>query len=197
MDLHTREHLHETPWVVTVPLILLAIPSVVAGALTIEPLLFGEFFRGAIQVAPEHDVFRAVGEHFHGPLEFALHGLLAPAFWLVVAGATSAWFIYMRRPELADMLRRQFSGAYALLERKYGFDDFYQAFFAGGSRKLGRGLWKFGDAGLIDGVLVNGTASSIGWFAGVFRRVQSGYLYHYAFAMILGLLGLLTWIIVR
>jgi NADH-quinone oxidoreductase subunit L len=197
MDHPTREHLHETPAVVTVPLILLAIPSVISGYLTIEPLLFGKFFQNAIFVSPDHNVLGHLAEEFHGSLSFALHGLMAPAFWLMLAGAGSAWYIYRHRPGLADSLRQRFSGIYTLLERKYGFDDFNQVFFAEGSYRLGQGLWKYADAGLIDGVIVNGTANLVGWFARVFRPVQSGYLYHYAFAMIIGLLGLLTWVIIR
>jgi NADH-quinone oxidoreductase subunit L len=197
MDEHTREHLHETPWVVTGPLVLLAIPSVIIGALTIEPLLFGNFFRGAIQVAPANDVLGPLGEHFHGAVSFAFHGFQTPTFWLMLAGAVSAWYIYQIRPDIADTTRQRLAPVYNILERKYGFDDFYQAFFAGGSRRVGRELWRYGDAGVIDGLLVNGTASTIGWFASIFRKVQSGYLYHYAFAMIIGLLGFLTWAIVR
>ena len=197
MDSHTHGHLRESPWVVTIPLILLAIPSVVIGYLTIDPMLFGGFFDGAIQVAPEHDVVGRMGEHFHGPWSFALHGLAGLAFWLMLAGVASAWFIYMKRPDIAQSLRRRYGTIYDILNRKYGFDDFYQAFFAAGSRRLGQGIWKYGDAGLIDGLMVNGTAKTIGWFAAKVRYVQSGYLYHYAFAMIVGLLGLLTWMILR
>ncbi len=197
MDHHTREHLHETPLVVTVPLIMLAIPSVVIGYMTIGPMLFGEFFQGAIYVLPEHNVLEHMAEEFHGPLVFALHGLLGAAFWLAAAGVGSAWYIYMRHPEIADQLRRRFALLYEILDRKYGFDDFNQAFFAGGSRLLGGFLWKYGDAGLIDDLLVNGTAKAVGWFAAVVRQVQSGYLYHYAFTMIIGLLCLLTWVVAR
>ena len=197
MDSHTQAHLRESPWVVTIPLILLAIPSVVIGYLTIGPMLFGGFFDGAIQVAPERDVVGRIGEHFHGPWSFTLHGLTGLAFWLMLAGAASAWFIYMKRPDIAETLRRRFATIYDILDRKYGFDEFYQAFFAAGSRRLGQGIWKYGDAGLIDGLMVNGTAKTIGWFAATVRYVQSGYLYHYAFAMIVGLLGLLTWMIFR
>ncbi len=197
MDHHTLEHLHETPAVVTVPLILLAVPSVVIGYFAIEPLLFGDIFRGAIVVLSQHNVLEQVAEHFHDPQSFALHGLLAPAFWLVIAGAGSAWYIYMKRPTVATEFRRRFSGIYKILDEKYGFDDFYQVFFANGSRQLGQGLWKYGDAGLIDGLMVNGTARLVGWVAAAVRRVQSGYLYHYAFAMIIGLLGLLSWFVAR
>jgi NADH-quinone oxidoreductase subunit L len=173
---------------------------VISGYLTFAPLLFGGFFDGAIVVAPEHAVVAALGEHFHehfhgDPLSFALHGFLTAPFWLVVAGAVSAWYIYLKRPELAEVLRQRFAGIHTVLINKYGFDEFYQGFFAGGSRRLGQNLWKYADAGLIDGVLVNGTAHLVGWVAGVVRHVQSGYLYHYAFAMILGLLALLTWFV--
>jgi NADH-quinone oxidoreductase subunit L len=196
-DHHTMEHLHETPAVVTVPLILLAIPSVAIGYFTIEPLLFGDIFRSAIVVLSQHDVLKQVAEHFHDPQSFALHGFLTPTFWLVIAGAGSAWYIYMKQPIIATALRHRFAGIYQILDEKYGFDDFYQTFFANGSCQLGKGLWKYGEAGLIDGLMVNGTAKLVGWVAAAVRHVQSGYLYHYAFAMIIGLLGLLTWFVAR
>ena len=197
MDHHTRDHLHETPWVVTVPLVLLAIPSVVIGFMTVGPMLFGGFFKDAIYIAPEHRGMAELAQEFHGPFAFAMHGFITPAFWLLVAGFISAWYLYMRRPELAGQLRQRFNGLYKLLEHKYYFDEFYQRFFAGGGRLLGHNLWKYADAGIIDGLLVNGTARLVGWSASVSRRLQSGYLYHYAFAMLLGLLGLLTWLIFR
>ena len=197
MDEHTREHLHETRAVVTIPLILLAIPSVIIGYLTVQPLVFGDFFEGAIYVAPNHNSLDYLKEEFHGPLNFALHGLFAPPFWLAVAGAVTAWFIYIKRPETAAELRQRFGKIYDILDRKYGFDEFNQVFFAAGGRRLGREFWKYGDAGLIDGLLVNGTAKTIGWLAAIVRNIQSGYLYHYAFAMIVGLLCLLTWVLIR
>ncbi len=197
MDEHTKAHLHEPPWVVTVPLILLAIPSVVIGYMTVSPVLYGDFFQGAIHVLPEHNVLEHMGEEFHGPFSFAIHGLMGPAFWLALSGVGAAWYIYMQRPELADELRQRFARIYDILDRKYGFDEFNQKVFATGSRCLGSGLWKYGDAGVIDGLLVNGTARTIGWFAARLRHIQSGYLYHYAFAMIIGLLVLLTWVIAR
>ncbi|MEZ5582142.1 MAG: NADH-quinone oxidoreductase subunit L [Candidatus Competibacteraceae bacterium] len=198
LDPHVREHAHESPWVVTVPLILLAIPSVVIGCLTIGPVLFGSFFEGAIVVTPARDaIAHHLAEHFHGPFSFALHGLLTPAFWLAFAGFWAAWYLYIKQPELPARLSRRFATPYRILEQKYGFDEFNQAFFAGGSQRLGSLLWQRGDANLIDGLLVNGTAKAVGWFAGIVRHVQSGYLYHYAFAMIIGLLALLSWIISR
>ena len=197
MDHHAREHLHETPAVVTVPLILLAIPSVVIGAMTIEPLLFGEGFGSSIFVAPQHNVLAHLEEHFHGAMSFALHGLTGLPFVLVLAGFGSAFYLYMVRPELPDQIRQRFARLYDIMDRKYLFDEFYQAFFMRGGQNLGTVLWKYADAGLIDGLLVNGTARLVGWFAAVTRYLQTGYLYTYAFAMIIGLLILLTWFVAR
>ncbi|CDH43512.1 MAG: NADH-quinone oxidoreductase subunit L [Candidatus Competibacteraceae bacterium] len=197
MDHHTQEHLHETPAVVTVPLILLAIPSVVIGAMTIEPLLFGEVFKGVIMVTPEHNVLEHLAEHFHGAMNFALHGLTGLPFILVLAGFGSAWYLYMARPDVPERIRQLAAPVYDILDNKYYFDQFYQRFFARGSCETGTVLWKYVDAGLIDGLLVNGTARWVGWVAAVTRHLQSGYLYHYAFAMIIGLLILLTWFVTR
>lgn len=197
MDHHTQEHLHETPAVVTVPLILLAIPSVVIGAMTIQPLLFGNVFEGVIQVAPNHDVLEHIAAHFHGVMSFALHGLMGLPFMLVLAGLGSAYYLYMMRPDLPDQIQQRFSGLYDVMIRKYLFDEIYQVVFMRGCRSLGTALWKYGDAGLIDGLMVNGTARLVGWFAAVARQVQTGYLYTYAFAMIIGLLILLTWFVAR
>ncbi|MDS4041074.1 MAG: NADH-quinone oxidoreductase subunit L [Candidatus Competibacter sp.] len=197
MDHHTQEHLHETPAVVTIPLILLAIPSVVIGAMTIQPLLFGDGFGNSIFVAPEHDVLEHLKEHFHGAMSFALHGLTGLPFVLVLAGFGAAWYLYMARPDLPDQIRRRFAKLYDIMDRKYLFDEFYQSFFMRGGRNLGTVLWKYADAGLIDGLLVNGTARLVGWFAAVTRHLQTGYLYTYAFAMIIGLLILLTWFVTR
>jgi NADH-quinone oxidoreductase subunit L len=197
MDHHTQEHLHETPAVVTVPLILLAIPSVVIGAMTIEPLLFGPVFENIIYVAPARDVLAQLAEHYHGALSFALHGMMNLPFLLVVAGAVSAWYLYLWRPDLPGQIQARLTGLYDVMNRKYLFDEIYQAVFMRGGQKLGGVLWKYADAGLIDGVLVNGTARLVGWFATVARHLQTGYLYHYAFAMIIGLLILLTWFVAR
>ena len=197
MDHHTREHLHETPAVVTVPLILLAIPSVVIGAMTIEPLLFGPVFENIIYVAPARDVLAQLAEHYHGALSFALHGMMNLPFLLVVAGAVSAWYLYLWRPDLPGQIQARLTGLYDVMNRKYLFDEIYQAVFMRGGQKLGGVLWKYADAGLIDGVLVNGAARLVGWFATVARHLQTGYLYHYAFAMIIGLLILLTWFVTR
>ena len=192
MDQHAKEHLHESPSVVTVPLILLAIPSVILGAMTIGGMLFGHYFGGAIYVAPEHDVLAKVGEHYHGPLSFVLHGFATPALYLALAGALAAWFIYLRKPELADFFASKFGFVHRLLENKYGFDNFNQKVFAGGSLKLADKLWSVGDVKMIDGMMVNGSANKVGVFSALIRTVQSGYLYHYAFAMIIGLLAMLS-----
>jgi NADH-quinone oxidoreductase subunit L len=182
---------HESPWVVTLPLILLAIPSVCIAWFFVKPMLFGGFFDGAIVVAPEHDVLAEIGKGFHGVVAFALHGVTALPFWFAFAGFAVATYVYLFNPKVADHAARVFAPIVRLLERKYGFDDFYQTVFAKGSLLLGRGFWKWGDAGLIDGWIVNGSAAVIDRSAGVLRWIQSGYLYHYAFAMILGLIALL------
>ncbi len=191
-DDHTAAHVKESPKVVTVPLILLAVPSVFVGAWAIGPLLFGDFFEGVIYVAPEHDVLARLGEGFHGVMGFVLHGMMMPAFWLAALGVFSAWFVYMRRPEIAAAAKTRFAWLYNVLDRKYGFDDFNELVFANGSRKLGNFLWKVTDLKIIDGFLVNGTARVVAFSAQRLRHLQTGYLYHYAFSIIIGLAVLLT-----
>jgi NADH-quinone oxidoreductase subunit L len=194
MDAHTREHLHESPWVVTVPLILLAIPSVVAGY-WIDPVVFGDYFNGVIHVAASHDVLAEIGEHYHGPFSFVLHAFGGPAVYLAIAGVATAWYIYMKNPAIAENLRQRFSAIYQLLVNKYYADDFNEAVFAGGARGIGTLLWKIGDVVVIDGLLVNGSARVIGWTAGVVRKIQTGHLYTYAFSMIIGLMLMLGWFV--
>jgi NADH-quinone oxidoreductase subunit L len=195
MDEHTREHLHESPWVVTLPLVLLAIPSVIAGWPAIGPLLFGDFFGGAIVVLPSHDVLGHLGEEFHGPAVFVLHGLQSPAVWLAAAGVLAAWFVYLKRPQLAEQLRSRAGGLYTLLVNKYYVDALYEKVLAGGTRVLANVLWRGGDVALIDGAAVNGSARLVGWAARRLRALQSGFLYHYAFATIIGLSALLAWLL--
>ena len=197
MDEQTRSHLHESPWVVTIPLILLAIPSAVIGWPTIGPILFGGYFGDAIVVTEAHDVLARIGEEFHGPFKFLLHALQGPAVYLAAFGAITAWFLYLKRPDLPETLRAKFAGLYSVLDRKYYFDDLWIKGFAAGGRNIGNFLWQKGDELIIDGMLVNGTANSVVRFAGVLRRLQTGYLYHYAFAMIIALtlfLGWLSWL---
>ena len=193
MDHHTREHLHESPKVVTIPLILLAIPSVLAGAYYIEPMLYGDLFADSIYVKPEHDVLAKLGEHYTGIGGFMAHGMMALPFYLAMAGLLVAAFFYLKRPDIPAMLKEKFAFVYHILDRKYGCDDFNDAFFAGGSRGLGRFFWNIGDMKLIDGLMVNGTAKGIGWISGKIRHAQTGYLYHYAFVMIIGLLVMISW----
>ncbi|MEJ2059622.1 MAG: NADH-quinone oxidoreductase subunit L [Gammaproteobacteria bacterium] len=195
MDAHTREHLHESPWVVTVPLVALAIPSVVAGYF-IGPILFGGYFGNAIHVSEAHNVLGEIGAEYHGIFGFILHGVLGVPFFLALAGIFTAWFVYMRRPELADMAMKRFNWLYRLLDNKYYADEFNQFVFAGGARGLGRLLWRIGDVFVIDGLVVNGTARTVGWLAARVRHVQTGFLYHYAFSMIIGLLLLLSWFVI-
>ncbi len=187
---------HESPWVVTLPLVLLAIPSVFIGLLAIQPMLFGDFFKSAIVVAPTHDSLAGLRAHFQGWAGMALHALQTIPFWLAVAGVAAAWLCYMKRPDIPAWFQRRFAPLYTLLDNKYYFDKFNEVFFAGGARALGRGLWKFGDIAVIDG-LVNGLARLVGWFSGRLRTVQTGYVYTYAFTMILGVFALLTALFVK
>ena len=181
----------ESPWVVTLPLVLLAIPSIYAGWAYIEPFLFGELFDGVIATGETSPLAR-LAEEFHGPGAFALHGLQAAPFWLALAGLVTAWYLYIRRPDLPGRIASAFGGLYRLLSNKYYLDDINQAIFAGGARRLGTLLWKAGDVAIIDGFFVNGAARLVGFFSGVMRHFQSGYVYHYAFMMIIGLFVLLT-----
>ncbi len=183
---------HESPWVVTLPLVLLAIPSVVIGFFTIEPMLFGDWFKDVIYVGENHVGLSELAADFHGAMAMGLHGLQTAPFWLATAGVVLAWFFYLVRPDIPAAIQRTFRPVHALLENKYFFDRINEIVFAGGARMLGKGLWKGGDQGLIDGVAVNGTARLVGWFAQVSRLFQTGHLYQYAFAMIIGVFILLT-----
>ena len=195
MDAESKSHLHETPWVVTVPLIMLAIPSAVIGWITVQDVLFGDYFGEAIFVLTAHDVLGHMGEAFHGSMALFLHSILTPVFWLAAAGVFSAWFLYLKRPDIPATIKKKYTGFYNLLDRKYYMDDLYIKGFAAGGRSIGNFLWHKGDQLVIDGVLVNGTANTVGKLAGVMRQLQTGYLYTYAFAMIIGLTMLLSWLI--
>jgi NADH-quinone oxidoreductase subunit L len=195
MDEHTRSHLHETPPVVTIPLILLAIPSAILGWFTIEAVLIDGYFDNVIFVLGEHGAMAAVAEVFHGPFNFVMHGFLGLPVYLAAAGVGSAWYIYMKNPAIAENTRARFGFLYNLLDQKYYFDKFNQAVFATGARGIGHLLWRLGDALLIDGLVVNGSARLVGWSSGVIRVIQTGYLNHYALAMISGLILLLGWVV--
>jgi NADH-quinone oxidoreductase subunit L len=197
MDHHTQEHLHESPWVVTVPLILLAIPSAVIGWFTVGPMLFGKFFEGSIFVAPANNVLEHIGEEFHGSASFVLSAFLAPPVWLAGLGVLTAYVFFLWRPALADAAEAKFKWLYTILIDKFGFDWFNEHVIMAGARLLGGGLWRVGDQLVIDDGMVNGSARTVGWLGSVMRYAQSGYLYHYAFAMILGLAALLLWLIWR
>jgi NADH-quinone oxidoreductase subunit L len=197
MDHHTKEHLHESPWVVTVPLIMLAIPSALIGWFTVEPMLFGGYFDGAIHVLPANDVLGRLGEEFHGSGAFVWSAFAALPVWFAALGVFTAWLFFLKRPALADSAARSFKWLYTILIDKYGFDWFNEHVIMVAARRLGGGLWRFGDQILIDDGLVNGSARTVGWLGSVMRYAQSGYLYHYAFAMILGLASFLLWILWR
>jgi NADH-quinone oxidoreductase subunit L len=189
---------HESPWVVTVPLIALAIPSLVIGYLAIGPMLYGNFFKGVIFVdSAAHPVMAEMTHHFHEVFHsaagMALHSLATLPFVLAVSGVAMSWFFYMKRPDIPEAIKQRFGLIYRILENKYGFDSFNEKIFAGGSRFIGNKLWQIGDVKIIDGTLVNGTARLIGRISGVIRQLQSGLIYHYAFAMIIGVFVLLTW----
>ena len=184
---------HESPWVVTLPLVLLAVPSVLIGFFTIDPMLFGEWFKGVILVGDNHVGLRELAANYHGPVGMAIHGLQTAPFWLAMGGVALAWFFYMKRPDIPAAIQRTFKPIHTLLENKYYFDRFNEIFFAAGARLLGRGLWKAGDQALIDGVAVNGSARLVGWVAQMSRLFQTGHLYQYAFMMIIGVFVLLTY----
>ena len=195
LDPNAKARLHESPRVVTGPLIMLAIPSVVMGAVAIAPMLFGDYFGPAIHVLQAHDVLGRMGSEYHGLFAFVAHGFTAMPFLLGLAGFGTAWMCYLHRPELPTRVADRFKLVYRILVRKYGFDEFNELVFAGGARGTGRALWQLGDVRIIDGFIVDGSARLVGWISGVVRHTQSGYLYHYAFAMILGLLSLLGYFV--
>lgn len=191
MDTHTREHLHESPWVVTLPLVVLAIPTIAAGWF-IGPMVFGDYFADAIYVSPQHDAIEQLGAAFTGIGGMMIHALSTEPFWLSLSGIFTAWFLYILCPGIPGKIKKWMFPIYTLLDRKYYIDEFYSWFFAGGTRALSKGLWKFGDIKVIDGFFVNGTARVVAWTAMLVRRFQTGYIYHYAFTMIVGVFILIT-----
>jgi NADH-quinone oxidoreductase subunit L len=190
---------HESPWVVVAPLVALAVPSVLIGALTVGPVLFGNYFGSSIVVLEQNNVVAEIGREVAQPswLHFALHGFLSPPFWLAAAGVFAAWMCFLRRPELADRAASAFAPLRTLLVNKYYFDWINENLIAPTGRLIGFGLWRGGDQAVIDGVLVNGTAENVGRFGGMLRLIQSGYLYSYAFWMIIGLAVLIGWFLIR
>ena len=181
---------------VTVPLVLLAIPSVGIGYLTMDSMLFGEWFKNVLFVLPQHDTLAELGKGLHGPNSMIAHGFMGPALYLALAGLVIAWIIYTKMPGVAESIKTRFEPLYRTLDKKYWFDEIYQFLFAGGSRGLGNTLWSKGDRFIIDSVIINGSARTVVRIADWARTIQTGYLFHYAIAMILGLLLLLTWFVI-
>lgn len=183
----------EAPWVVTLPLILLAIPSVVIGFFAVGPMLHGDFFNGVIFVNESHQAMEVLREEFHSAMAMGVHGFSTMPFWLAAAGVASAYYCYMVNPKVPAWFYSKFHAIHTLLDNKYYLDKFNQAVFAGGARWIGGGLSNVGDKTLIDGFVVNGSAKVVGWMALLIRKLQTGYIYHYAFVMILGVLGFLVY----
>jgi NADH-quinone oxidoreductase subunit L len=197
MDKHTLSHIHESPWVVWLPLVLLAIPSIILGYILYMPMLFNNptLLSSSIVVLPEHNVLAELAHEVHSPLSSALHAVNSLTFWLTLAGALIAWICYIAVPAIPGYFVRHFSMIYTILMNKYGFDRFNEFFFIKGSKSLGRTFYNIGDQKLIDGFVVNGSGRLVRWFASKGRTIQSGYLYHYATIMVFGLLGFLCWLI--
>ncbi|MHB1085820.1 MAG: NADH-quinone oxidoreductase subunit L [Thiobacillus sp.] len=192
-DAHHDATPHETPWVITGPLLALALPSLAIGYMTIEPMLFGDFFGRAIYVADRHPVMHELNQEFHGAVAMGFHALGTLPFWLAAAGVGLSAFFYLKRPDIPAAIQKRFSFIYSMLINKYWFDEFYSAVFAGGARLLGGALWRRGDQTVIDGFFINGTAHLVERFSRLVRAFQSGYIYHYAFAMLIGVFALVTW----
>ncbi len=195
---HREEHHkpHESPWVVTVPLLLLAIPSVVIGFMTVQPMLFGDFFKGAIFVdAGKHHAMAELAKAFHGPVEMAVHALTTMPFWLAAAGVAASYYMYLVNPAVPAAIQRAVQPLHTLLVNKYYMDWINENILARAARGLGVGLWKGGDQGVIDGAVVNGSARLVVWVSSVTRWVQTGYIYHYALAMIVGVFVLMTYFV--
>lgn len=194
---HEDHHVpHESPWVVTLPLVLLAIPSVFIGYIAIEPMLYGEFFKDAIFVnADVHSAMRELGEKFHGPWQMAIHSLTTMPLWLALSGVALSYVFYMVKPEWPTAIKKTFMPVFNLLENKYYLDWINENILARGARALGTGLWKVGDQAIIDGGLVNGSWKLIGKISDVVRKAQTGFLYHYALVMILGIFVLMTYFV--
>jgi len=184
---------HESPFVVWFPLVMLAIPSVLIGYFTIQPMLHGDFFKGVIAIGENHKAMEILGEEFHGAMAMAIHGLTTLPFWLALSGVALSYYCYMINPRVPAWFYAKFKAVHTLLDNKYYMDKINELVFAKGARLLGEGLWNVGDRTLIDGLVVNGSAKVVGWFSSLTRLAQTGYIYHYAFVMIIGILGFLVY----
>jgi NADH-quinone oxidoreductase subunit L len=196
-DDHGHAHTpHESPWVVTAPLVLLAIPSVVIGYLTIGPMLYGDFFKDSILVNTHlHPAMEELASGFHGAAAMAMHSLQTLPFWLAVAGVATSYVFYMLVPAIPQTLGRVLSPLITVMQNKYYMDWINENILASGARLLGRGLWKGGDVAIIDGAIVNGSARLVGWIASLVRLFQTGYIYHYALVMLIGVFALMSWFV--
>ena len=195
-DGHGHAHKpHETRWVVWLPLVLLAFPSAFIGYLTVDAVVDGNWFGSSIFVADSHRAMQELAAGFHGAYAMAIHALSTLPFWLAVAGVVAAYLLYVVYTDIPAKIAARFSWIYRMLENKYGFDQFNEWFFAGGARRIGSGLWRHGDQTVIDGWMVNGSAKVVGWLSGLLRQFQSGFIYHYAFAMLIGVFALITWFV--
>jgi NADH-quinone oxidoreductase subunit L len=197
LDHHAEEHFHDVHWDMKAPLVALAIPSLLIGFFTIQPALFGGYFDSAIHVLEHNDVVKEIGAEFHGPVSFALHAFLGLPLYLAAAGVGTAWLFFLKDPSLADATEKRLKGLHSVLVNKYYFDWFNENVIAPLARGIGQVFWRAGDQAIIDGGVVNGSAAAIGWFSGVARRVQTGFLYTYAFWMVIGLAALLGWFLMR
>lgn len=197
MDEHTLSHIHESPWVVWLPLVLLAIPSIILGYVLYMPILFDTptLLGSSIFVLPEHNVLAELAHEVSSPFASAVHAIYSLPFWITVLGAIIVWVCYIAVPSIPGYLARYFSIIYSILLNKYGFDRFNELFFVKGARGLGIAFYKIGDQKLIDGAVVNGSGRLVRWFSGKGRKIQSGYIYHYATVMVFGLLAFLCWLI--
>jgi NADH-quinone oxidoreductase subunit L len=186
---------HESPWVITAPLIALAIPSIIAGAILVGPMLFAtpKLLGNSIFILPQYDVLQTLSQEFHGAWNMALHAPFTFTFWWALAVIFTAWFFNLAKPAYAESLKKRFAFIYWIMVKKYGFDDFNQRVFVHGTRKLGNFFYIFADLKMIDGIFVNGSGKFIRWFAGFARQMQTGYVYHYALVMIIGLAIFLGW----
>lgn len=196
MNAETKKHLKESPWVVCLPLVMLAIPAAGIGAVMVAPILDG-YLRQSLFILPEHDVVAKLAADFHGPLEMGLHGLVSAPFFFALAGIFVTWLCYIKVPSLPEKIAKRFSIIYTILVDKYGFDAFNQIVFAHGTRALGWLCWRGGDRLLIDGLMVNGSAKSVGYLSRVLRQFQTGHVYQYAFAMVAGVILLAIWLMVK
>jgi NADH-quinone oxidoreductase subunit L len=197
LDHHTAEHFHDVGWDMKAPLVALAIPSLLIGWLTIDPLLFGGFFNDAIRVLPANNVLEEMARSWHGATSFAFSAFRSVPMYIAAAGVATAWVFVLWRPQWGDAVRRRCAGVNVVLDNKFYFDWFNENILAPLARGIGYLLWRAGDQAIIDTAAVNGSAETIGWLAGVTRRIQSGFLYSYAFWMIIGLAALLGWFLTR